>query len=61
MSQLNDAFRNVFDVFKTTISKQMGEYNTKNKKKFIEITASQMSQKLEQFKRNFLKEWNQQV
>ena len=61
MSQLNDAFRNVFDVFKTTISKQMGEYNTKNKKKFIEITASQMSQKLEQFKSNFLKEWNQQV
>ena len=35
MLQLNDAFKHVFDVFKTTISTEMGEYNTKSKKKFI--------------------------
>ena len=39
----------------------MGEYNTKSKKKFIEITATQISEKLENFKNNFLKDWNQQV
>ena len=35
MGHLSDAFKNVFDGLKTSISTEMGQYNTKSKKKFI--------------------------
>ena len=40
---LNGAFKTLFSTFKTTINTEVGEYNLKNKKKFIQITASQLS------------------
>ena len=61
LSGLDGVFKNLFSTFRTTINAEVGEFNTKNKKKFIEITATQLSEKLEQFRSNFLKEWNTQI
>ena len=61
MTTLDGAFKNHFNTFKTAIKDEVGEHNIKNKKKFIQITATQLSEKLEQFKTNFLKEWNNQL
>ena len=43
LSGLDGAFKNLFSTFRTTINAEVGEYNTKSKKKFIEITATQLS------------------
>lgn len=61
LSGLDTAFKNLLTSFRTSINAEVGDYNMKNKKKFIEITATHLSEKLEQFKSNFLKEWGCQI
>ena len=61
LTGLETTVKSLLASFKKSISEEVGNYNRKNKEKFTDITSRQLTEKLELFKTNFIKEWTPKV